>query len=93
VRSEVAPWWPFADGPLPAEHRGGTGDAAREAPEDPAAVLARLEPLAVDVRTTPVTDVLRAAYEALAAGSELIEFGPSTSPRLGARRRLAGEGG
>lgn len=64
VREEVAPWWPLRPGaPLP------TGDAARDPwhDSDPAGVLVRLGPLAVEVRSTPVTEHLRVAYEALAA--------------------------
>lgn len=65
--SGVAPWWPFADGPLPAGLIGAPPDVVGEPPTDPAAVLARLEPLAVDVRGTAVTDLLRVVYEAIAA--------------------------
>ena len=66
-RSSVAPWWPFADGPLPAGRWGAPSAAVGEAPEDPAAVLGRLEPLAVDVRGSAVTELVGVAYEAMAA--------------------------
>ncbi len=64
-RATVAPWWPLVPGAaLPV-------DAAEADPwlqADPAAALARLGPLDVDVRSRPVADVLSEAYEALARG-------------------------
>jgi uncharacterized Zn finger protein len=69
--SSVAPWWPFAEGPLPTGLSSATVDSLGDPPDDPAAVLARLEPLPVDVRTTPVTDLLRTAYTAMAEPDDL----------------------
>lgn len=63
ARVEVAPWWPLVPGaPLPAHD--SRPDAWADA--DPAGALVRLGPLRADVRGTPVTDLLRVAYEALA---------------------------
>ncbi len=63
TRVEVAPWWPLVPGaPLPSHD--SRPDAWADA--DPAGTLVRLGPLRADVRGTPVTDLLRGAYEALA---------------------------
>lgn len=62
--SPVAPWWPFDErAPLPP---GGSVDAASvpvDLPDPPDAVLQRLDALGVDVRGTPVVDLLALAYE------------------------------
>jgi len=65
---EVAPWWPFAPGALPAlgdrapvATAGGDADQVAE-PERPDAVLDALEPLGVDIGGTPFTELLRRAY-------------------------------
>lgn len=66
-------WWPLAPGVGDVGGRGGAAllDAALTEPADPPdAVLARLEPLPVDVRGVPVTDLLRPAYEALATPTD-----------------------
>ncbi|MCU0267797.1 MAG: SWIM zinc finger family protein [Acidimicrobiales bacterium] len=68
---QLPPWWPpmtgRAGGQLDAS--GDTPDLAEllraEPPDTPHAVLQRLEPLAVEVRGAPFTDLLAPAYEAL----------------------------
>jgi uncharacterized Zn finger protein len=65
---EVAPWWPFAAGVLPAAPPA-RGDTDTElVPERADEVLDVLEPLDVVVEGTYVADLLRPAYEALVAG-------------------------
>jgi uncharacterized Zn finger protein len=67
---EVAPWWPFAPGPLPAVgawRRGPVDELART--DDPDAVLDALEPLAVHIGKTPFIEVLRPAYDNIVAGA------------------------
>jgi hypothetical protein len=69
-REEIAPWWPLVPGaPLPADagHRDPWTDA------DPAAALVRLGPLTVAVRGTPVTDLLRRAYDVLLSADASVE--------------------
>ena len=65
----VAPWWPFAPGPLPDLPARPVGEAV--APEDAAEVLDALEPLAVAIGSVPFVELLRPAYEALVDGSEM----------------------
>lgn len=63
---EVAPWWPFAPGPLPP--LGGQRPVAaleQPAPHRPDAVLEALEPLDVTVGGVPLSDLLRSAYDQL----------------------------
>jgi uncharacterized Zn finger protein len=63
--SAVAPWWPFTGGPLPSG-LGERGVAPIAPPPDTADdVLTRLPLLPVDVRGTPVTDLLAHAYDAI----------------------------
>lgn len=63
TRDAVAPWWPLVPGaPLP--HPAHEPDPW--AATDTAETLTRLGPLDVQVRATPVTDLLAAAYQALA---------------------------
>jgi uncharacterized Zn finger protein len=63
--SEIAPWWPFAPGPValgaPALTDPSLG--ARSGPPD--AVLDTLEPLAVDVGSATFVELLRPLYETL----------------------------
>lgn len=58
---EVAPWWPFAPGPLP--ELGPAGPLAGAFAERPGAVLDGLEPLEVTVGDRPVGDLLRPLYD------------------------------
>ena len=65
TRSAVAPWWPLVPGaPLP--HPAHEPDPWTTT--DTAETLTRLGPLDVQVRSTPVTDHLAAAYQALTTG-------------------------
>ncbi len=57
---EVAPWWPFAPGPLRSLAPPGALEPAR--PDRPDAVLDALEPLDVLLGGTPLTELLRHAY-------------------------------
>ncbi len=66
ARSETAPWWPLTPGaPLPETPPDIDVLALADPQTDPAAILHRCEPLAVDVRGTPATDLLAPAYAAL----------------------------
>jgi uncharacterized Zn finger protein len=69
----VAPWWPFAPGELP-EAALATALEATGAPSagggDAAAVLDLLEPTDLEVRGDLVVDLIRPAYDALAATQE-----------------------
>lgn len=65
---EVAPWWPFAPGALPAlSQEPGPSATPSIDPDRPDAVLDRMEALDVVVRGLPVRDVLRRAYEEISA--------------------------
>jgi len=57
----VAPWWPFAPGPLPSLDWTATSGSVLVAGE----VLDRLEPLAVAIGRTPFTDLLGPVYDAI----------------------------
>jgi uncharacterized Zn finger protein len=61
----VAPWWPFADGPLPPGLGEHGSDPLATPPEVAEAALARLPTLPVEVRGAPVTRLLVSAYEAI----------------------------
>jgi uncharacterized Zn finger protein len=62
----IAPWWPLVPAaPLPDPPADADAFLAPDAPTDPTAVLRRCDPLHVDVREEPVTDLLAAAYEAI----------------------------
>lgn len=67
--AEIAPWWPFAPGPLPdlssSDRAGSAGDGV--GPEQPAAVLDTLEPLDVHVGKVPFAELLRPAYDVIVA--------------------------
>jgi uncharacterized Zn finger protein len=63
---DVAPWWPFTPGSLPALPDPSVGAAVASEMRDPSrpdAVLDQLEDLEIDVRGTSLRDVLRGAYE------------------------------
>lgn len=58
-RPQVAPWWPLKPGaPLPVDD----GHRSTWTVTDPTAALTRLGPLAVEVRSRPVTDLVIEAY-------------------------------
>ncbi len=62
----VAPWWPLVPGArLPDPPANVDVVLGLDAPIDPAAVLRRCEPLDVDIRGEPVSDLLAPAYAAL----------------------------
>lgn len=64
--AEVAPWWPFAPGPLPFLPTGGTVDAALAGggvDGRPDAVLDGLEPLDMTVGPASFVDLVRPLYE------------------------------
>jgi len=66
----LAPWWPLTPGATSG--RGDPPDPlallSADAPEQPAAVLARLDELAAEVRGTPVADLVAEAYRAIVEG-------------------------
>ncbi len=61
---EVAPWWPFAPGPLPDLPVPSL--AAPLPPDRPDAVLDTLDALDVSVGSTPILDFLRPLYGSMA---------------------------
>lgn len=64
---EVAPWWPFAPGPLPPFDGPPRIDVDEFVmPEATDAVLAALEPLDVSIAGRPFTDFLPPVYQHLA---------------------------
>jgi len=63
VVEEVAPWWPFAPGPLPplaGEPPSPDRDSA--GPDEADLVLDALEPLDVMIGKTPLVELLRPVY-------------------------------
>ena len=58
----VAPWWPFASGPLPQFDNHASAQFAVTASDEPDAVLDTLEPLHEHIGGIPIVDLLRAAY-------------------------------
>lgn len=68
VAAEVAPWWPFAPGPLPALPEPGPLLAAP--PDKPDAVLDAMEPLDVSIGEANFVELLRPLYEVLVGGSQ-----------------------
>ncbi|HEY2812619.1 MAG TPA: SWIM zinc finger family protein [Acidimicrobiales bacterium] len=58
----VAPWWPFAPGPLPRFDTDIPGQSALTAHDEPDAVLSALEPLDEFVGDTQIVDLIRVAY-------------------------------
>ena len=65
-RSTIAPWWPLVPGArLPEPPLEADVTLAADPPAEATAVLQRCEPLDVDVRGVPITDLLDPAYEAL----------------------------
>jgi uncharacterized Zn finger protein len=67
--AEVAPWWPFAAGPLPPLPQSELGDGGLADPERPDAVLSSLEPLAVEIGKVAFVELLRPLYQGLAGPS------------------------
>ena len=62
---EVAPWWPFAPGPLPQRDHDGAALVDADAavpPDQPDAVLDALAPLDARVGDNPVVELLRPVY-------------------------------
>lgn len=59
----VAPWWPFAPGPLPDVPAAGRTEALPADPPD--AVLDTLDPLDVHIAKTPVAELLGPVYETI----------------------------
>ena len=68
VIEEVAPWWPFAPGPLPplaGEPPSPDRDSA--GPDEADLVLDALEPLDVLIGKTPLVELLRPVYNHIVA--------------------------
>ncbi len=66
----VAPWWPFGPGPLPDEAlTAPLQPSGRSLPidGDAAAVPDLLRPTDLEIRSTPVIDIIRDAYRAVIA--------------------------
>ncbi len=66
----VAPWWPFGPGPLPDEALTAPlqpGGRTLPVNGDAAAVLDVLRPTELEIRNTPVVDIIRGAYRAVIA--------------------------
>lgn len=61
--AEVAPWWPFAPGPLPDVPDQALTGGLRADPPD--AVVDELDGLEVEVGATPFVERLRPVYEAI----------------------------
>lgn len=67
----VAPWWPFGPGELPDEALTTAVEAPDGSPaSSDAAALEVLEPTDLEIRGTPVTDLIRPAYDALTPTEE-----------------------
>ncbi|HZP28027.1 MAG TPA: SWIM zinc finger family protein [Acidimicrobiia bacterium] len=67
----VAPWWPFDPRTrLPVGADTGSTGFAVDPPDPPDAVLRRLDHLPLEIRGTPVTELLAAAYEAVVDAGE-----------------------
>lgn len=62
--SQVAPWWPFAAGPIAVDYQSA-GPLAALRPGSPDAVLDSMEPLAVDIGSSTFVELLRPIYESL----------------------------
>lgn len=67
--TEVAPWWPFALGPLPPIRESELSGGAVADAERPDAVLDGLEPLDVGIGGTPFVEMLRPLYRDLGGAS------------------------
>ncbi len=68
---EIAPWWPLTPGaPLPETPIDVDTVLLADPPVDATAVLRRCEPLAVEVRGVPVTDLLDPIYTTLVEGGQ-----------------------
>jgi hypothetical protein len=62
--TQVAPWWPFAAGPIAVDYQPA-GPLAALRFGSPDAVLDSLEPLAVDIGSSTFVERLRPIYESL----------------------------
>jgi uncharacterized Zn finger protein len=62
---EIAPWWPWGPGVVPAGVAPTAALLDGAAPERPDAVLDSLQPLDVEIGSANVADLLRSAYDAL----------------------------
>jgi uncharacterized Zn finger protein len=68
--AEVAPWWPFAPGPLPElPARSKALSITPSAPARADEVLDALTPLDVQVGAVPLLELLRGAYPTVVGGS------------------------
>ena len=68
---DIAPWWPLTPGaPLPETPLDVDTVLLADLPVDATAALRRCEPLAVEVRGVPVTDLLDPIYTTLIDGSQ-----------------------
>lgn len=95
--AEVAPWWPFGPGPLPALPPSGRGpvEVAAAPPERPDAVLAALEPVDIEVAGVALAEVLGPIYDVITAGEPLAadaiaaerkqELGPARTKQEGTK--------
>ena len=84
VDNPVAPWWPLVPGrtrrEVPRPEVGSAGASVvivgpvpiADPPTPAARVLLRMEPLDAEVAGTPLTELLEAAYEALAAPADAV---------------------
>jgi uncharacterized Zn finger protein len=64
-QDEVAPWWPFAPGPLPALPKAELVGRGPADPDRPDAVLDAMVPLDVSLGGSPFVELLRPVYEDL----------------------------
>jgi len=68
VTEEVAPWWPFAPGPLPPlAGEPPSPDRDSVGPDEADLVLDALEPLDVLIGKTPLVELLRPVYNHIVA--------------------------
>ncbi len=63
--SEIAPWWPFAPGPVSRGSPAFTDPSSGARSGTPDAVLDTMEPLAVEVGSAAFVELLRPMYESL----------------------------
>lgn len=62
---EVAPWWPFGPGPVPADYGVAADPLASVRSGAPDAVLDTMEPLKVEIGSSNFVELLRSVYEKL----------------------------